>query len=321
MAETIAPNPEINEADSGLVEVESRFGDKSHFREVLTEGEGKILGSLDDLRDIDPHMNIAQLAEITNHLIADHEGSVRPVFFGYEAGEPLLGVFKPHGGESDWLREEFPGIDRYDVREALAYDLSEHFGFDLVPPTIQREIDGQVGSLQLYVPETTHQTLDRMWMTAKPEDLADSIDYEVMAAFDYIIANHDRHKRNILVRYEEDGARKRLFKDEYGAQMIAIDNGTSMSSKDYYGRNAAITGPSAELTYDFEEKHPIQVEIPPYLISMLKTGLENSSGFDAQKYSAHFNPNEIEGMWERAQKLLQSGVFLSRYNEKFVLGQ
>jgi hypothetical protein len=107
-------------------------------------------------------------------------------------------VFKPRKGEIDCQRPITPGS--YYVREAAAFRVDWRFGFDLVPITVIRTIDGDIGSVQKWV------ELDRYFITDYT-----SLDQARMAVLDYILANTDRHGVNW--RTQDDG------------RPAAVDNG------------------------------------------------------------------------------------------------
>lgn len=320
MSEHLSHHEELENVTS----VESRFGDKDHFCEVLLHNEGRVLGDLKDYAEISDHQNTVKLAEVATTIEHNQpKNSITTYYFGQEGNKPILGVFKPLDGENPNVHQEYH-IDRFDVREVLAYQVSEHFGFDLVPPTVHREINGQVGSLQLFIPQESHQTIEWVEQHSGQSHLyfaRNSTDWEMMAAFDYIIGNPDRHARNVLARYDLDGNGKvEPVEGEYGTELIAIDNGTSFSSAGYYDRNTQAKGPSADLSYSLDERQPLQIELPEYLIDILKNGLANRKDLNIGAFSETIEPGEITSMWQRAEDLVKTGVFLSRYNEKAVFG-
>jgi len=64
---------------------------------------------------------------------------------------------------------EFDFRDSYKA-EVAAYELDKLLGLDLVPPTVERRIDGRVGSLQLWV-EGAMTQLDRKQKGLEPPDV------------------------------------------------------------------------------------------------------------------------------------------------------
>ena len=125
--------------------------------------------------------------------------------------------------------DTFPGIekrrtknsdekyaDRY-LYEIAAFRLSEFLGFGLVPPVVEREINGTKGSVQLWV-ENTDSKLN---IEESEGSFYGVCDYEaqrnLLRIFDLLIFNHDRNKSNMLF----DSANNRL---------IWIDHSRSLSA-------------------------------------------------------------------------------------------
>lgn len=104
-------------------------------------------------------------------------------------GERLYAIWKPLG-------PCLPGsIERYQA-EVVAYRLSRYLGLDMVPPTVERRIGQQLGSLQMWV--------DGFSMYAdlvdpKPPPLVWSHQMARMRFFDELIENPDRNAGNFLV--------------------------------------------------------------------------------------------------------------------------
>jgi len=324
MAELLSPE---EYQDNELLEpVESRFGDKPHIEQILRDGDAHILGSADELLDIEKHQNTVQLAEILATLQENEPRNiVKHIFFDSLDGnqQRTLGIFKPFSGENPYVHEQYHN-DRFDVREVLAYEISEHFGFDLVPPTVHREINGEIGSLQLFMPTAQYQTIE--WVEKHSHEThfdfaRDSVDWEVLAAFDYILANPDRHARNVLVEYAHDHKQNIIVpQGDYGATLIAIDNGTSLSTAGYYDHDVTISGPNVDMTYSLDERKPLALEIPDYLLAILKQGLANRAELHLERYNDTISPTELQAVWQRAEDLVKQKVFLSRYNERHVFG-
>lgn len=60
------------------------------------------------------------------------------------------GVFKPKNGEN----KSYDTSGSFFKRERASYLVDKFLGFNLVPPTVIREIDGQIGSVQEFIPDT-----------------------------------------------------------------------------------------------------------------------------------------------------------------------
>jgi len=115
-------------------------------------------------------------------------------------------IFKPYDGEDTELKEYV----QY-KRERAAYIFDKIFSWGLVPPTVIRDIDGRVGSAQLFV-EDAHLQAD-----VPPEELGDNFhkDKSKLNAFDFLIGNDDRNPRNYLIKE---------------GRIVAIDNGLTFQA-------------------------------------------------------------------------------------------
>jgi hypothetical protein len=109
-----------------------------------------------------------------------------------EDGTRCYGVYKPRRGEVP-LRD-FPNGTLY-KREVAAYQLANHLGWDMIPPTIIREEGPHgVGSLQLYVEP-------RAGASGQYERLRETnrCDLQRMALFDLLVNNADRKGGHCLL--------------------------------------------------------------------------------------------------------------------------
>jgi len=107
------------------------------------------------------------------------------------------GIFKPKPGRDAVKATEELGI--YPKRARAAYLISQFFELDIVPPTVIREIDNKLGSLQKYVGggRDFYEFAD-----LSQEELLKKLQKQFAAlwVFDYIIWNSDRGSgRNIII--------------------------------------------------------------------------------------------------------------------------
>lgn len=186
---------------------------------------------------------------------------------------PSLGyaVYKPGKGESP-LWDFPPNLYR---REVAAYRFSAALGWNLIPPTVEREegLEYGIGSLQAYIPTDYSCTFFEL-----REQFAD--DMRRFALFDWMANNADRKGGHIL--------------KGVGDQLWGIDNGLSFHQDeklrtviwDYAGE--AI---SAELIGDVEE-----------LIPSLDGG-----GQAAVSLEGFLSEGEIELLRRRAERVLEEG--------------
>lgn len=120
-------------------------------------------------------------------------------------------VFKPKEGEARGLRNE---IERgtYYKRERAAYLVDRFLGFGLVPPTIVREINGELGSAQQFIQDA--KTLSGVDYETREKMIYDFIRLYI---FDLIIWNTDRHSANALIA---------------NGKLYAIDNGLAFGRRE-----------------------------------------------------------------------------------------
>jgi uncharacterized repeat protein (TIGR03843 family) len=108
-----------------------------------------------------------------------------------EGEQVAQAIYKPHRGERPlW---DFPsGLYQ---REVAAYRLSAALGFGGVPPTIERDSQFGVGSLQLFVPSNFEQHY--FTIHEDREDLHDQL--KAICAFDLLANNTDRKSGHCLL--------------------------------------------------------------------------------------------------------------------------
>ncbi len=121
-----------------------------------------------------------------------------------DAPSPGYAVYKPGKGENP-LWDFPPNLYR---REVAAYRFSAALGWDLIPPTVEREegLEYGIGSLQAYIPTDYSCTFFEL-----REQYAD--DMRRFALFDWMANNADRKGGHIL--------------KGIGDQLWGIDNGLS----------------------------------------------------------------------------------------------
>ncbi|GIL16394.1 MAG: hypothetical protein BroJett040_01450 [Oligoflexia bacterium] len=89
-----------------------------------------------------------------------------------------------NGMKGIWKKDSLQSKKDLDSREIAAYKVDEKLGSNLVPYTTSRVINGQNGSIQLMI-----QNADDAVFGKNPK---------FFSYFDYLLANRDRHGRNIL---------------------------------------------------------------------------------------------------------------------------
>lgn len=101
----------------------------------------------------------------------------------------LRALFKP------WILDTENSADR-GVYEIAAYELDKMLDLRMVPPAVERVVDGQAGSLQLWV-EGCVVLKESEGLTQSLPDI--DLERSRMQTFDSLIGNRDRHDGAILV--------------------------------------------------------------------------------------------------------------------------
>ena len=144
--------------------------------------------------------------------------SSRPVFVEFK--DDGAGIFKLSSRE-----EKLEHVGNY-KKERAAYLADRFLGFGLVPPTVIREIDGEIGSVQEFVPDA--KTAAEAYLTPAEgkeptltKEQKQSLKSELFKLwfFDYLLYNRDRHGGNLLVKENK---------------IYAIDNGWTFRKNDFY---------------------------------------------------------------------------------------
>jgi hypothetical protein len=115
-------------------------------------------------------------------------GITRPILLTLEGG--TRGIWKDPGSQFVHPRTGVLVKDSW-RHEIAAYRLSEELGLGLVPPTVERRLNGEVGSLQLWIEGATAL-----------EDWGGEVDVKQLRRvrlFRLLTNDQDAHKRNVLV--------------------------------------------------------------------------------------------------------------------------
>lgn len=312
MSETLSFSPEPNDAISE--DTKSQFGSKEMVQQAMEAGNVLVLGNIEEFYDVAPHRNVVELAQFK----FEQHGTrnVSELIEIDTEGAHFLGVFKPVAGEDATFHNQ-NGLGHDYPREAASYLVSEHFGFDLVPPTIIRTVNGRLGSLQLFLPPDKYHVGAKAMLTIpdeKAEAVLSSPDIEALHVFDWITANADRHGDNYMCKVDGNG----VADVANGAiKIAAIDNGSAFNDQFYRlkANRADIPGPYQFLTYDNLTKTNRYVLLPSLMKEKLASGYRNKEELTkALLAMPDIEPIEISKIWERVEKLLSAGVFISGHN-------
>ncbi len=146
--------------------------------------------------------------------------------FLLDLGNGNKGVFKPVSGEEKFEHYIGESVPLY-VRGATVSDLGSILGLGkMVPQTVIRDVEGDVGSLQTFVEggKTAAQISNENPGRFTRENMPvgnDSAAVALAAAFDYLIGNPDRHENNWMI--SKDG------------ELVLIDPDLAFPSKNTKG--------------------------------------------------------------------------------------
>ncbi|PWB69856.1 MAG: hypothetical protein C3F15_14530 [Holophagae bacterium] len=162
------------------------------------------LGGMSCERELEEFLQTADLVAIED--IGDGITHPRRVTLRKD-GREARAIFKTIDIESiniAYTNRFEPGFsDRY-AYEVAAYRVDRLLGIGLVPVTVVREINGEIGSLQLWIDGATdmQDAVDRDLPVGDTELLLQRL--MLMYVLDAMIYNIDRNYHNILVRPERD---------------------------------------------------------------------------------------------------------------------
>lgn len=214
---------------------------------------------------------IRGLAEADFEILGLMPGSSNYTFLGRLAGdEGALVVYKPRKGETPlW---DFPS-GTLCQREVAAYLVCEAAGWDFIPPTVLREGPAGPGMMQQFI---DHDPAHNAFNLA--EDHPDEL--RRIALFDLVVNNADRKAGHVL-------------RDRAG-RLWCIDHGLC-----FHEENKLRT-----VLWDF-----IGEPVPDEGIAALERLLEALRGGLIRDIADLLLPEEINRMFERVQKLRDSGLF------------
>jgi hypothetical protein len=140
--------------------------------------------------------------EITAYLASAAVTSMEAVPIGVT--KPQRGTFAPGGPVARFAWKALPpsrrnGFPESYKAEIAAYHLDRLLGMDMVPPVVERTIDGKAGAAVLWIEGTTGWIKDKPTQGPEPEW---SKQISRMKLFDQLIANTDRNQGNLL--YDRD---------------------------------------------------------------------------------------------------------------------
>ena len=86
------------------------------------------------------------------------------------------------------------------IFESAAYELSELLGIGRVPPVVERSIDGQNGTVQIWMEGTRPEVVLKQEDQLHPPDISRwKQQKQIMYVFDNLVCNSDRNQGNLLI--------------------------------------------------------------------------------------------------------------------------
>ncbi len=159
------------------------------------------------------------------------------------------GLYKPVKGEAP-LREKIEKGTYY-RRERASYVVDKFLGFDLVPPTIIKKINGEIGSVQAFIPDAD---VGSMVSKEKKEENVIKEQLKSLWVFDLLVYNSDRHNKNWMIS---------------GERIIAIDNGLCFGESELSSENQFFDEEVPAETIEKLEKLSVDTERQENLREML----------------------------------------------------
>jgi len=111
--------------------------------------------------------------------------------------------------------------------EIAAYEMDKLVGLNMVPPTVERKFTGLAGSLQLWIDhEHNMESLVKKKVKIPAQALANMTRMKYVArVFDSLIANEDRHQRNVIFNAKWkmiliDHSRSFRFKMKFATRLV-----------------------------------------------------------------------------------------------------
>lgn len=189
-----------------------------------------------------------------------------------------LGIYKPSRGERPL--SDFP-YGTLHHREVAAFEFSRLLGWDIVPPTVEREGPEGAGSLQLFI---EHDPREHYFVFREDATLAEQL--VRLAVFDLVANNADRKGGHIL--------------RDAGRRLWAIDNGLC-----FHWQEKLRT-----VIWDFAG-----TEIPQPLLDALARVCADLETEDlaTEALRARIKPREITALARRIEAFLRSPVLPEMY--------
>lgn len=242
---------------------------REEFLAILESAGVEITGDIDEIRPelAQTHGNRVLMAEIpySRELLPQNTGSNQVKFFEilYQ-DKPILAVFKPLSGESQRRLSEFQIAQMY-TRARAAYLVDYFMDLGVVPPTVLKDIDGETGSLQLYISHTTAKSPNVDRGLAQAQDFS-GLDWKKIAILDALIGNRDRNNGNYLVCSSDPS---RFFAIDHGCSFCPGHRGDQSIAYNHFVENHEQAGLDddlrAKLQTLLDKEEELMATLPPQI--------------------------------------------------------
>ncbi|PIS08247.1 hypothetical protein COT76_02520 [Candidatus Berkelbacteria bacterium CG10_big_fil_rev_8_21_14_0_10_33_10] len=278
-----------------------KFGEHKEIVDLLENGKIINFVNIDDVRPElkNKHQNEVDLVDIgisekNDYYSRSHLNTVYEVELDSEKGI-VRGIFKPAKGENNEIKKTL-NIHNCYLREIAAYQMDRILGFGIVPPTSIREINGEIGSIQLYIPPEIADNHGNVVDKIDFEIEQNSHDWMLMAIFDYITANWERKPDNWLVDWHTN------------SDLYAIDHGYAFFSQsvDSFEKR----GPRRNLTFDNAKEKPIVTPLPDFILKRLHEIKETRVEEIKSTLNSLVPNHEIDQVLKRIDNLIEAKIFL-----------
>jgi hypothetical protein len=221
----VAAPTEVKESRESLVEIAEILKNADRLTVELYDARIAEAGSPEEMREVVKDLNaLLELKEASpceppcEHLDSMGDKEKKSANQTYllrlvERGREIVGVYKPVKGEETRVLKA--GIEDYTLykREWLACMVDRALELGVVPPTVLRDEDKGLGSVQAFVQEadTANKVPDR---EKNPEDLVK------VAILHLLTGQQDGHRGNELVKRKPEGGVKAIDNSEtFGAAL------------------------------------------------------------------------------------------------------
>lgn len=268
--------------------------DPDDVERILKEGEVQNIHPIEEIEQAVPeHADRVLVGDLEHKDLAYSAEIVLP------EGKKLLVVYKPESGvgqgpmkgkEIELPKESSP----YANKEAAAWIAAKTLGLGhLTAPVVLRSLDEGLGSLRPYI---WGEPLEIISPEARKKAYSRRERLEEIALFDYLLQTIDRRLSNLL--WTEDDKLK------------AIDHSLTFFNESFAERWHK-KGPRLMVAYDnaYEPPHLRKTPLPEKLVGHLQGFVDSEQGVRG-KLAELLTEEEINDIFERAQKMLKEGIFL-----------